>query len=232
MIRKENNSGRLALFQERTNRDYVHVEDGSVAQIKALTLCLRKEWYRTHGYGGGLERPPLSDGDLKWMHGTAIGDYLNATQHRVTWDLPNGKVSGRLDDYHQAIGPIEYKVTWGGKRDEPSGQYQEQLMSYMAALRTPGGELDIFHMVGGGPSGKAFSPAPYLEVFTLHMEEWEFIEWEAIMDNRLGYVIAGDPPDFPEMHYGWECRYCEYGRAGICHAPKGTKPEVANVKGV
>lgn len=232
LVRKVQNEVRLSAFQTKTNANYTHVEDGSVAQIKALTLCLRKEWYRVHGHGEGLVRPNLTDSDLKWMMGTAVGDYLNTNQLRITWELPSGKVSGRLDDWTvrpspeeipTPFVPIEYKLTWGGKKDDPSSQYQEQLMSYMTALKSPYGELDIFHMVGGGPSGKAFSPAPYLEVFELHMEPWEMIEWALVVDNRLEKVLAPDPPDFPDMHYGWECGYCEYKKAGICHAPKGTK---------
>lgn len=218
----------LRNLEEKSNEGYTHVEDGSVAQMKALTLCLRQEWYRVHGEGDSIPREALTDSSLKWLVGTAFGRLLNTDEKRITLDLPSGKISGRLDDRHwntthTTYYPVEYKVTWGGKRGNPSSQYLEQLKTYMTALDTDLGELDIFHMVGGGASKKAFSPSPYVETFVMEMERWERREWFGILEARLQHVVGDEAPDFPDMHYPWECGYCKYKAAGICHAPKGTK---------
>ena len=222
------NADVLSMLDENASAGYVSGGD-SVSQIKALTLCLRAEWFRVHGHV--KEREQLSDGSLKYLIGTALGKLLNldegSNEYRVTMDLPSGRVSGRLDARTIEGYPVELKVTWGGSKGKPNGQYVEQLVSYMSATSQPVGFLIVAHMVGGGE--RRFSPSPYLEVFKV---EWDYLkeglEWNIMLESRLSMVLAESLPEESWTHYPWECKYCGYNqdRGGPCPAPKGTKTDM------
>ena len=224
-----------ALLDRALGRDRAgYVSAGTaVAQIKALTLCLRADWYRRQVQSGALsgkyEREEDDSSKLKLLLGIGMNKALfgDGPERRVEIPTPFGLLSGRIDVVEESAViavpvPGEAKLTWSKAKEGSSTlepQYREQVAGYALALGSTVGRLIIVHAAGQG--GWKVSPVIFVKEIEFGSEELMGFYDELV--DRTRQVLGPTPPSMSTA-YTWECSYCQFSqkRGGPCEA-KGSR---------
>lgn len=208
---------------EEDRKGYVSTGN-AVTSIKALTLCLRAEWYKRQQREAGerVEEELDLTSRLRISLGTALGRFVNpVAEVRHELETPCGVVSGRTDlvefDQGEAL-PAELKVTWGRSSYAVSHQYVEQLAGYAVTMGVTKGRLYIAYVAGEW----GFKIKPEFRCIEYSWTPDELHGWYEELVRRTGAVVGGVVPSYAD-HYSWECKTCAFNKAngGQCDAEDG-----------
>jgi hypothetical protein len=194
--------------------------------VSDLVYCLRRAWYRRHGY----PEPESIEQDTIFLMGEGHHGLLQCQgeyEVPVQLDLDGITVHGTIDLIPPDDVTTEIKTTrYSANKDVANGMahYIDQLASYVLARGHTRGRLAIWHLMGD--YNRKNGQPPLLRVWDIEFEPAELDAWRDELAVRADVVVntdTDDDPLFGAEHYTWECDYCPFNqtKGGPCPGGPG-----------
>lgn len=203
------------------SRQLAHAREEGV-HVSDLIYCLRKAWYRQHGYPEP-ELPPQVK--LKMLLGEGLGTLLENGDGEIKAGLrtPYGVLHGTIDLLQKDGDTIvcELKETRSSSNKSPFDfpHYLEQIASYCVLLETRRARLVSAHLLGDWKGSKE----PVMKCWELEFTAAELAAWERELVARMAAVVQPAVLPSPYEHYQWECKDCAFNivNGGECETGPG-----------